>query len=129
MEYQVSFATTKSPAEAVAAVEAALQERKFSVLWHLNVNQKLAEKGLELGPEVHILEVCSAPRAKQAIETNPDVAFFLPCKIVVHSAGGQTRIGLTKPSILMNLLNDARFNDLAEEVESIMLEAVKVASA
>lgn len=128
MEYQVSFATGKSPTEAVAAVEAALQERKFSVLWHLHVNEKLAEKGLDLGPEVHILEVCSAPRAKQAIEANPDVAYFLPCKIVVRSDGGQTRIGLTRPSVLMNLLGDDRFTDLADEVEAVMLEAVKVAA-
>lgn len=128
MEYQVSFATGKSPAEAVAAVETALQERKFSVLWHLHVNEKLAEKGLELGPEVHILEVCSAPRAKQAIEANPDVAYFLPCKIVVRSSGGQTQIGLTRPTLLMSLLGDDRFKDLADEVESVMLEAVKVAA-
>jgi uncharacterized protein (DUF302 family) len=87
MEFQYSVTTTKTPAEAVAAVEAALAERQFSVLWHLHVNETLAKKGFELTPEVHILEVCSAPKAKHALETNPDVANFLPCKVVVKRVG------------------------------------------
>jgi uncharacterized protein (DUF302 family) len=127
MEFQVSVATEKTPAEAVQAVEAALAERKFSVLWHLNVNDKLAEKGLNLAPEVHILEVCSAPRAKQALETNLDVAGFLPCKVVVTSSGGQTQIGLVKPTMLMSVLGDERLKALAEEVEAVLLEAVQAA--
>jgi uncharacterized protein (DUF302 family) len=123
----VKVATGKAPAEAVKAVEAALAERKFSVLWHLTVNDKLAEKGLSLEPEVHILEVCSAPRAKQALETNLDVAGFLPCKVVVSSSGGQTQIALIKPTMLMNVLGDERLKALAEEVEAVLLEAVQAA--
>jgi uncharacterized protein (DUF302 family) len=127
MEFQVSVATEKAPAEAVKAVEAALAERKFSVLWHLNVNDKLAEKGLSLAPEAHILEVCSAPRAKQALETNLDVAGFLPCKIVVTSSGGRTEIRLVKPTMLMSVLGDERLKALAEEVEAVLLDAVQAA--
>lgn len=127
MEFQKSVTTSKSAAEAVAAVEAALAERKFAVLWHLHVNEKLREKGLDLTPEVHILEVCSAPRAKQAIETNPDVAYFLPCKIVVQSENGQTRIGYARPAMLMSILADDRLQGLADEVEAIMAAAVEAA--
>lgn len=123
----VSVSTAKSPADAVKAVEAALAERKFSVLWHLNVGEKLTEKGLTLEPEVHILEVCSAPRAKQAIETNPEVAYFLPCKIVVKRVNGETEIGLARPTMLMDVLGDGRLQQLAEEVEAVLLEAVTAA--
>jgi uncharacterized protein (DUF302 family) len=127
VEFQVSMVTERTPAEAVEAVKAALAERKFSVLWHLNVNQTLSEKGFALEPEVHILEVCSAPRAKQAIETNPQVAYFLPCKIVVSQVAGRTEIGLARPTMLMSVLGDERLKELADEVEAILLEAVKAA--
>ncbi|HEY3368189.1 MAG TPA: DUF302 domain-containing protein [Symbiobacteriaceae bacterium] len=127
MEFQVSVTTAKSPGEAVKAVEAALAERKFSVLWHLNVNRQLGEKGFSLGHEVHILEVCSAPRAKQAIDMNPEVAYFLPCKIIVKNDGGQTQIGLLKPTALMGLLGDEQLQAAGQEVEDVLLEAVQAA--
>lgn len=127
IEFQKSVMTSKTAAEAVAAVEAALAERKFSVLWHLKVHEKLAEKGLNLAPEVHILEVCSAPRAKLAIETNPEVAYFLPCKVVVRSENGKTSIGYASPDILIGILGDDRLKDLASEVEVVLSETLEAA--
>lgn len=128
MEFQRSVTTPMSATDAVAAVDAALAERKFSVLWHLKVNDKLAEKGLSLAPEVHILEVCSAPKAKLALETNPDVAYFLPCKIVVRNVAGQTEIGLARPTMLMSVLGDDRLQGLAQEVEAELMAAVEAAA-
>jgi len=127
MEFQVSVVTDKTVSEAAAAVEQALADRKFSVLWQLSVNDKLAEKGLVLEHEVRIMEVCNAAKAKVAIETNPEVAYFLPCKVVVKRVGDRTEIGLAKPTMLMSVLGDKRLEGLAEEVEAVLLEAVQAA--
>lgn len=127
MEFERHVKTDKSVAEAIAAVEAALAERKFGVLWHLNVNQKLAEKGVDLEPEVHILEVCNPVRAKEAIEANLEVAYFLPCKVIVRSVGGETVIGLARPTMLMGVLGDERLKDMAAEVEATMMAALEAA--
>lgn len=127
MEFRVSVATERTPEEAIHALEAALAEQKFSILWQLNVNKQLGEKGFSIGHQVYILEVCSAARAKQAIDTNPEVAFFLPCKIIVKNDGGKTQIGLLKPTGLMELLGDAQLNAAAEEVEAALLAAVNAA--
>jgi uncharacterized protein (DUF302 family) len=119
-------ATTDLPvAEAVAAITEALAKRRFSVLWDLDVNAKLAEKGLQLHEPYRILEVCSAPQAKQALETNPAVGYFLPCKVVVYAAGGQTRVGLPRPETLIDLVGDPRLAGLAGEVERTLVEAVE----
>lgn len=126
-EFAFEVTTEKPVAEAISAVEAALAERKFSVLWHLHINEKLAEKGLTLDPDVHILEVCSAPKAKQAIETSPQVAYFLPCKVVVRRQQGQTTLGLVRPTVLMNTLGDEGMSSLAAEVEAALTEAVGAA--
>lgn len=127
MEFELHVRTKKSVAEAIVAVEAALAERKFGVLWHLNVNQKLAEKGVDLEPEVHILEVCNPLRAKEAIETNPLVAYFLPCKVIVRSVDGETEIGLARPTMLMGVLGDERLKGMASEVEATMMAALEAA--
>lgn len=127
MEFRVSVVTEKSVADAAAAVEQALADRNFSVLWQVDLNQKLADKGLSLEHEVRIMEVCNASKAKVAIETNPEVAYFLPCKVVVKRVGGRTEIGLAKPTMLMSVLGDERLAGLAEEVEAVLLEAVQAA--
>lgn len=127
MEFAFSVTSTKSVAEAVSAVEAALAEQKFSVLWSLNITQTLQSKGLEFGPEVRILEVCSAPRAKRVLETNLDMAYFLPCKIVVRSEGEGSRIGMALPTMLVQMVNDQRLAAEATEVEEAMRAAILAA--
>lgn len=127
MEFEWHVISDKSPAEAIKAVEAALAERKFSVLFHLHVNEKLQEKGLSLDTQVHVLEVCSAPRAKQALEANPAVAYFLPCKIIVKATEAGTEIGMLRPTMLMQVMGDSTLAGFAEEVETILTEAVNAA--
>lgn len=127
MEFQTHVVTAKSVDEAVAAIEEAVVARKFSVLWQLDVTKTLESKGLSLAHEVRILEVCNASKAKIAIEANPAVAYFLPCKIVVMKVDGQTTIGLAKPTALMGIMGDERLDALAQEVETELLQIVEAA--
>lgn len=127
MDFQLVFETARPVEEAIKAVTATLADRKFSVLWHLHINQKLSEKGLTVAPDVHILEVCSATKAKQAIDTNPAVAAFLPCKIVVRSENGATQMILVRPTKLLGLVGDPNLMGLAEDVEAIMAASIREA--
>ena len=127
MDFAYEVKTERGVEEAVVAVQAALAERGFSVLWELNVNQTLQSKGLALEHEVRILEVCSAPRAERALGNNPAAAYFLPCKVVVKRVEGQTTIGLTRPGALMGLMGDESMCALAREVEAELVAAVDAA--
>jgi uncharacterized protein (DUF302 family) len=126
----VTHATDKSVEAALTAVERALAKRQFAVLWHLDINQKLEEKGLPPAAPFHVLEVCSAPRARQALTTNQQVGYFLPCKLVVYreEATGRTHIGLQRPRLMVDLLNDPALVPLADEVESLLGAAVAEAA-
>ncbi|NMP21919.1 DUF302 domain-containing protein [Sulfobacillus harzensis] len=126
--YQVP--TKKSVDEAVQAVGHSLKNHQFGVLWDLDINEKLTEKGLEPEPSFRILEVCSAPRAKKALSTNQTVGYFLPCKVLVYQdrESGETRIGYAKPDALMGLLGDNRLNELAIEVDQLLKQAVDEAA-
>ncbi len=127
MQHQLVFDTNKSAAEAISALEMTLADRKFSILWNFHLNNKLAEKGLSVVPDVHILEVCGAGHAKRAIDTNSAVVAFLPCKITVKREAEQTQLILLRPALMMELLGDNRLQSLAEEVEQALVEAIKAA--
>lgn len=118
MEFRYVKPTGLSVAEAIAALEAGLARQKFSVLWHLDMKAKLKEKGLELGPEFHVFEVCNAPRAKEALEANLAVGFFLPCKMAVYVENGVTYVGMLRPELLIELLGEVKLQKLATEVEA-----------
>lgn len=123
-EYHYTRPTSKSVPEAIQALEQALSRRKFSSLWHLDMQAKLREKGLDLGPEFHIFEVCNAPRAKESIETNIQVGYFLPCKMVVYRKDGQTHVGLLRPNLLMDILGEERLRALATDVDQELSSVV-----
>lgn len=128
--YMYQVPTAKSVDQAVKDVGAALGEHKFGVLWDLDINEKLAEKGIETEPSFRILEVCSAPRAKKALSTNQTVGFFLPCKVIVYEdrISHRTMIGYAKPETLIGLVQDDRLASLAKEVDQIMRQAVDQAA-
>ncbi len=121
-----SVKTDKSVEDAVKAVSDALSHHQFGVLWALDINQKLVEKGLEAEPPFHILEVCSAPRAKEALTANQQVGYFLPCKIVVYRDrdSDTTVVGFPKPDVLIGLLKEPRLEGLAREVSELLAKAV-----
>lgn len=127
--FAFSIETPKSVDDAVAAIQTALAQRGFRVLWTLDVNETLREKDLTLSGQVRILEVCSAPRAQEALETNPLVSLFLPCKVVAYERDGHTEIGLPRPSALMGMLDDPRLAKLALDVEEILVAAARQAAS
>lgn len=116
-DYHYTRPTTKSVSEAIDALQQTLARHQFSALWHLDMQAKLREKGLELGPAFHIFEVCNAKRAKEAMETNINVGYFLPCKMVIYREDEQTHVGLLRPNLLMDVLGEKRLQALATDVE------------
>lgn len=124
MQFHYTRESGKTVPEAIAALEGALAKRKFSVLWHLDIQSKLKEKGQPTDRVFHVFEVCSAPHAKVALETNIEVGYFLPCKIVVFEKEGKTHVGLLRPNLLMDMLGEQRLQSLAELVETELSAAV-----
>lgn len=131
VQLDYTVASNKSISEAIKSLEAALAQRNFGILWHLHVNDKLREKGFDLEPDFHILEVCNPAKAKGALEMDLKIGYLLPCKIVVyqdHRDGNQTKIGLLRPEALVRILNDERFAQLAHKVEQELRAAVNLAA-
>ncbi|KJS86921.1 MAG: hypothetical protein JM58_06015 [Peptococcaceae bacterium BICA1-8] len=118
MDITYTLTTDKKLEQVVDDVKKELRELKFGTLWELDIPAKLKEKDVEFKGKATILEVCNPHQAKKALELNMDVVYFLPCKVVVFEDNGQTKLGMIKPTIFMDMLKDERLQEFALDVES-----------
>ncbi len=124
LKYTYAAKTDKSVPEAVKAVQKSLKEHGFGTLWEMNVPAKLQEKGVDYSREAVILEVCNPKQAKRALEANLEVIYFLPCKVVVFDADGQTTLGMMLPSVMLEALQDSNLKTFAQEVEDALHQSI-----
>ncbi len=115
-EFAYRLESTKSFEEVTANIETQTAENKFRVLAVHDVQETLAEKGLERGP-LKIIEVCNAGFAHKALNKDVNVSLFMPCRFSVYEEGDKTVVVLARPSMIAQMLPDAGINDLANDVE------------
>ncbi len=127
LELYLEKRTNKGFAEAFSALEEALKERQFGVLWHLNFKDKFAEKGIEYGKDHMILEVCNPKIAVQILNSKPDMAYFLPCKMMIRDDGDSVVIGMIKPVSLVDIMVYDDIKEAALMVENTLWEAIEAA--
>ncbi|MEH7303337.1 DUF302 domain-containing protein [Neobacillus drentensis] len=125
--FHYTVESNKSLPEAVKAVEEALKEEKFGVLWSFNIQEKLKEKGVDLEKEYIVLEVCNPHEAKRVLMENNLVGYFLPCKVVVYRDENQTKIGMPKPSALMNMVAEEKIVGIATDIENRLISCLEKA--
>jgi uncharacterized protein (DUF302 family) len=107
MAFDYTVATEKSIEQSITDLTAALKEGGFGVLGILDFQELLRQKGVELGREYRLLEVCNPKAAKGALDKDPKVGLLLPCTIAIYVDGSITRISLLRPSMLLNLIPES----------------------
>ncbi len=124
MNFHYTVETDKSMDEAVKALEASLKEEQFGVLWDFDLTAKLQEKGLDFSTGYRVLEVCNPKEANRVLQEDKVVGYFLPCKIVVYEDEGKTKIGLPKPTTLIELANNDKLTEIAKDVEVRLIRSI-----
>ena len=127
MDITYTVTTDKSIEDAVNDVKEKLAKVKFGVLWEFDVPATLEKKGVDFEGKAKVLEVCNPHRAKEALESNMNVVYFLPCKIVVYEDENKTKIGMIKPTVFMELMQDEWLEDFARNVEGTIKKALDMA--
>ncbi|MBS4538243.1 DUF302 domain-containing protein [Clostridium sp. D2Q-11] len=122
MIYEVE--TKKLFSEAVESLKESLSNNNFGVLWELNFKDKLEEKGLEFDNNFKIFEVCNPKQAKEVLERHLEVGYFLPCKIVIYEKDDSVKIGMLKPSELIDIMDDQELSKIGAEVEKELKTAI-----
>ena len=67
-------------AEVTGKIEDAAKANKFGVMGVINLKRKMADKGVEFGPECMIVEVCNPVQAKKVLEADMSISTALGCK-------------------------------------------------
>ena len=126
MQLDYTVETSKSFAEAVAAVEAASKEHGFGVLHIHDVQATLAAKGFAREP-LKILEICNGGFAHRVLQADVKIALMLPCPVVVYVADGQTFISALRPDVMGAFYPAADIQAVAEEVNAHIIAIVDAA--
>jgi uncharacterized protein (DUF302 family) len=71
-----------------------------------------------------VLEVCNPQEAQKVLTENELAGYFLPCKIVVYESKGQTKIGMPKPTALINILNNDSMQQFAKDIEERLIHCI-----
>lgn len=122
--FDYTVETNQSIEEAIVSMETSLEEDQFGVLWHLDIQDKLREKGLDFDQPYRILEVCNPKEAQRVLSQNQMVGYFLPCKIVIYDNNGKTKIGMPRPTTLIGLTSDESLKEIAEDVENRLITCI-----
>jgi uncharacterized protein (DUF302 family) len=122
--FERTVTTDKAFDEAVSAIERKAAEKGFRVLHTHDVAATLAEKGFPREP-LKIVEICNAKYASQVLAKDVKISLMLPCPVSVYVEKGKTHISTMLPSSIVQFYPEAGIEDLASEVEKIVLEIVE----
>lgn len=122
-KFDYTVVTTKNINDAVAAIESKTQEKGFRVLHIHDVEATLAAKGFTIEP-MKIIEICNAKFASQVLARDKKISLMLPCPISVFVEGGKTYISALKPRVLADYYPGAGIEEIAGEVEKIVISLV-----
>ena len=128
MNPQYIVETTKSPAQAVADLQASVKQHGYGVLHIYDLKETLASKGFDLPNACHILEVCNPKQAAAVLAADMGMNLALPCRISVYQDGGKTLIGMVRPTVLLSSLSKSEeLKAIAEQVEKDTIAIIEAA--
>jgi len=112
------------PYEAVVEeITAALKNEGFGILTEINIKEKLKEKlGVEFRKYI-ILGACSPANAYKSLQVEENIGLMLPCNVIVYEKGGKTVLSVIRPTIAMQMIENAELRKIAENVESQLKHA------
>ena len=111
--------------EAIERVTAALKEEGFGVLTTIDVKQTMKQK-LDIDFEPYfILGACNPRLAHRALEAVHDVGLLLPCNVIVHAHGDQTRVEIADPIAMLGIVQASELVSIAEEARSRLKNVIQ----
>ena len=102
----------------------AAARHKFGILHIHDPKQTLEAKGIHLGSECRVYDVCNPQAASKALLTDMRVSTVLSCRISVFSEGEGCTIAAVNPTSMLAATGLDGVATLAEEVEREVLAII-----
>ena len=120
--------SSRSSAELETRLREAAARHKFGVLHVHDLEQTLKSKGVDLGRECRVYDVCNPQAASKALTGEMKVSSVLPCRISVFSDGEGCTIATVKPTDLLRATGISGVDSLAAEIEKEILAMIDEAA-
>lgn len=120
--------SSRSPEEIDKRIREAAQKHKFGVLHVHDLKDTLRNKGIELGPECRVYDVCNPQAASQALNGDLNTSTVLPCRISVYADKNGSTIATVRPTDLLASTGIPGAQELATEVEQEILAIIDEAA-
>ena len=107
----------------IDVVSKALKKEGFGILTEIDVQEKMKKKlGIDMNKYI-ILGACNPPNAYKAILAEANIGLMLPCNVIVYEKGGKTVLSVIRPSVAMQMVDNAELQKVSEEVEGKLKKA------
>ncbi len=125
MSYGYTKETDLSFAEAVVKTKEVLATAGFGVLTEIDVKATMKEKLNVDYDNYLILGACNPPFAHQALSTEKEIGLLLPCNVLVYEDNQKVYVSAIRPTIAMNMIDNADLGTIATEVEDKLKTAIE----
>ena len=115
--------TNKSVQEVIDCLKEVTAKYKYGIQHIHNVQETLKSKGIDLGNECQIVDICNPIVAEKFLSEDMSLSIIMPCKIAVYTQDGETMIAMNS---LVQLVDDINPDliELAQEVQEQLLEII-----
>lgn len=115
--------TNKSVQEVIDSLKEVTPRYKYGIQHIHNVQETLKSKGIDLGNECQIVDICNPIVAQKFLSEDMSLSIIMPCKISVYTQDGETMIAMNS---LVQLVDDINPDlvELAQEVQEQLLEII-----
>lgn len=120
--------SSRPPEEVEQRLADAAARHKFGILHIHDLRQTLESKGIHLGSECRVYDVCNPQAASSALHSDMRVSTVLPCRISVFSEDGGSTIAAVRPTSMLEATGLEGVAALAEEVEREVLAIIDEAA-
>lgn len=115
--------SNKSVQEVIDCLKEVTAKYKYGIQHIHNVKETLNSKGIDLGNECQIVDICNPIIAEKFLTEDMSLSIIMPCKIAVYTQDGETMIAMNS---LVQLVDDINPDliELAQEVQEQLLEII-----
>ena len=113
--------SNKSVQEVVDNLKEVASKYKYGIQHIHDVKENLKAKGIDLGNECQIVDICNPIVAEQFLSEDMSLSIIMPCKISVYTQGGDTMIAMNSLVQLVDDINPDMI-EIAQKVQEQLLQ-------
>lgn len=123
-----SFYSSYSHADTLNKLAIAFTSAGFGTLCSISLDERFVAKGLDFEDKITILEICNPFEAHASLNIDPNIVYFLPCKVVVKEVEGRVTISMIKPTAFVKLFEHDKLHAFANTIETTLIQAIQTLS-